>query len=185
MRFYSIAIGLGTLVLGGATLVGPNPAAPATPSIAAVERALADLDVTRPVRLTAGCIGCPLCSGTTPGGPHHLSAPGSGSLQVYPGSDHGLECIPQNCMECHYFDFECGSEGAEEAFSAEEQETLWRIATGQDALAVLGALEQYPKALKLNLEHGSLQLYNCLGEIAASIPILPGRIAEFQAALAR
>jgi len=84
-------------------------------------------------------------------------------------------------MEFHYFDFECGSEGGEDAFSAAEQEALWGIATAQDPDAVFRALEQYPKALKLNLEHGSLQLYNCLGEIAASIPIHPGRMAEFQA----
>jgi len=86
-------------------------------------------------------------------------------------------------MENHYFDFECGSES--EDFTAEDQEALWHTATEQNVESVLHALDQYPKALKLNLDHSSLQLYNCLGEIAASIPIHPGRLAELQSALTR
>jgi len=119
-----------------------------------------------------------MCS-PSPTGPHSLTV--SGQLQVYPGDEHFGVCLNHNCMEFHYFDCECGGEG----LTTEEQKALWTVATGEGIAAIVRALDQYPDALKLNLHHGSLQLYNCLGDIAASIPMRPNQLAELELELAR
>lgn len=180
MKLNSLAIVLVGTLLWGMPLTEPTTFH-ASPT--GFEQAMAELNIDHPVALSSGCISCPPCSGSSAGpNPHGLQQSG-GQLMLFPGEPHWGVCIPSSCMENHYFDFECGSEG--EDFTAEDQEALWLVATGQDTDAVMEALREFPKALKLNLEYSSIQLYNCLGEIAASIPIHPGRLAELQSALTR
>ena len=173
MRVYSLASGLLALALWG--VLGEKPA-PTHPSLTVVEAAVADLNVSKPLELNSGCIGCEMCGGG-PTGPHLLIH--AGQLMVYPGEPHFHECLPTFCMEWHYLNYECGGE----ALSREEQGALWLAATGQDADAMRAALDRFPQAIKLNLEHSSLQLYNCLGEITASIPLHSDHIVEIQGAL--
>jgi len=176
MKQPALVLLVATFVLGGAA--GTNEQGSSTVS-ASIENAIAELDVDRIPNLNAGgCIACKMC-GTGPEGPHDMLP--QGMLMPYPEPEHYGVCEPTWCMEAHFFDEECPGE----KLTAEETGALWKIATGGSQEAVIGALQLYPDWIKLNPEHSSLQLYNCVGEIAASIPIHPGRIAEFQAGLAK
>ncbi|MFN2317252.1 MAG: hypothetical protein ABR551_06745 [Gemmatimonadales bacterium] len=128
------------------------------------DHALTALSVESPLSLRAGCIGCALC-GSQPGGPHELVS--TGRLMVFPGNEHFGQCVPDDCMEFHCFDYECGGE------EWDDENLLLALATGQDMLAIADALGRFPNALKFHAPRGSLHLYNCQGDIAASIPLRP------------
>lgn len=176
MKVYSLVSGL--LVVGLLGVAGAKTAN-VQPSVAAVEAALVDLNVAKPLGLNASCIGCDMCGGG-PTGPHQLIS--TGQLMVSPGDPHFYDCYPTNCMEFHYFDYNCGGE---DALSSEEQEALWLVATGRDSEAMRIALQAFPQAIKLNADHSSLQLYNCRGEISASVPLHRSQVDELASLLGR
>jgi hypothetical protein len=135
MKAYSIAAGMIALLSWSALNDRPGR----TGELSAYESARIALNIATPVSLSAGCVGCPICSGG-PGGPHSLT---------------------------------------------KETNALWLAATSIDAATIVAALQTYPKAIKLNSAHGSVQLYNCVGDIAASIPLSPNLIQTVEAMSAR
>ena len=118
------------------------------------------------------CRGCDVC----PGG-HQLYASGSRS-NGDDGADHVDECWSTgSCEDWHPISSLCGGFAS---LDTEARAALWLAATSDDAESIRRVLADYPDALKLNSARAALQVYGCDGDIVASIPLSPTRVAALE-----
>lgn len=118
------------------------------------------------------CRGCDVC----PGG-HQLYASGSRS-NGSGGSDHVDECWSTgSCDDWHPIDPNCGGFTS---LDTQARAALWLAAISDDEASIRRALEAYPDALKFNSARAALQVYGCEGDILASVPLSPARVAALE-----